>query len=63
VKAAYQVAIDQGTDSTNTPETFVLTPVLQNMVAELIKTSERYAYAIFFFAALLHFFETNLKKK
>jgi hypothetical protein len=44
VKAAYQVAVDQGTDSTNTPDTFVLTPVLQNMVLELIKTSERYQF-------------------
>ena len=41
IKAAYQVAMEGGTDKTNTPETFVLSSILQDMVNELIKTAER----------------------
>jgi hypothetical protein len=43
VKAAYQVAVDQGgaVDDKGTPQTFILSGVYQNMVSELIKTSDR----------------------
>uniref|UniRef100_A0A914LJG5 Importin N-terminal domain-containing protein n=1 Tax=Meloidogyne incognita TaxID=6306 RepID=A0A914LJG5_MELIC len=43
VKAAYKVAVDQGgaVDEKGTPQTFILSPVFQNMVTELIKTSDR----------------------
>ena len=44
VKAAYKVAVDQGgaVDEKGTPQTFILSPVFQNMVTELIKTSDRF---------------------
>jgi importin subunit beta-1 len=43
VKASFKVAVEQGgaVDEKGTPQTFILSSVFQNMVSELIKTSER----------------------
>uniref|UniRef100_A0A1I7S7A1 Importin N-terminal domain-containing protein n=1 Tax=Bursaphelenchus xylophilus TaxID=6326 RepID=A0A1I7S7A1_BURXY len=41
VKAIYQTAVQNGTDASGEPDTFMLSSVYQQMVQELIKTSER----------------------
>ncbi|KAH7727518.1 importin subunit beta-1 [Aphelenchoides avenae] len=41
VKAAYQVAVSQGTDDSGEPQTFILTSVFEQMVRELIATTDR----------------------
>ncbi|CAD5206634.1 unnamed protein product [Bursaphelenchus okinawaensis] len=41
VKAIYQTAVQNGTDSSGEPDTFMLSSVYQQMIQELIKTSER----------------------
>uniref|UniRef100_A0A914ZAG2 Importin N-terminal domain-containing protein n=1 Tax=Panagrolaimus superbus TaxID=310955 RepID=A0A914ZAG2_9BILA len=41
VKAAYQISKDQGTDETGEPETYVLSPVFEEMVKRLIITTDR----------------------
>uniref|UniRef100_A0A915ELT2 Importin N-terminal domain-containing protein n=1 Tax=Ditylenchus dipsaci TaxID=166011 RepID=A0A915ELT2_9BILA len=41
VKASYQVALEQGTDSFGQPHTFILSNVFENMIQELIKTTDR----------------------
>ena len=41
VKAAYQIAKDQGTDETGEPESYVLSPVFEEMVKRLITTTDR----------------------
>uniref|UniRef100_A0AC34RF88 Importin N-terminal domain-containing protein n=1 Tax=Panagrolaimus sp. JU765 TaxID=591449 RepID=A0AC34RF88_9BILA len=41
VKAAYQIARDQGTDESGEPETYVLSPVFMDMVKKLIETTDR----------------------
>uniref|UniRef100_A0A914D9W3 Importin N-terminal domain-containing protein n=1 Tax=Acrobeloides nanus TaxID=290746 RepID=A0A914D9W3_9BILA len=40
-KAAYQVAAEQGTDENGEPATYILSSVFQQMVDELIKTTDR----------------------
>jgi importin subunit beta-1 len=41
VKAAYQIAKDQGTDESGEPESYVLSPVFEEMVKRLITTTDR----------------------
>uniref|UniRef100_A0A914EA66 Importin subunit beta-1/Transportin-1-like TPR repeats domain-containing protein n=1 Tax=Acrobeloides nanus TaxID=290746 RepID=A0A914EA66_9BILA len=41
VKAAYQVAAEQGTDENDEPATYILSSVFQQMVDKLIKTTDR----------------------
>ncbi|KIH60025.1 HEAT repeat protein [Ancylostoma duodenale] len=41
VKAAYDMACSQGTDSSGQPETYALSPCFEAMISELIKTTDR----------------------
>jgi len=41
VKAAYQIAKDQGTDESGEPDTYLLSPVFSEMVRRLIETTDR----------------------
>lgn len=46
VKAAYDNACGQGTDSSGQPDTYALSPCFGAMVDELIKTTDRLATAL-----------------
>lgn len=41
VKAAYQIAKDQGTDDSGEPESYVLSPAFQEMVTRLVRVTDR----------------------
>uniref|UniRef100_A0A1I7WNE0 Importin N-terminal domain-containing protein n=1 Tax=Heterorhabditis bacteriophora TaxID=37862 RepID=A0A1I7WNE0_HETBA len=45
VKAAYDTAVSNGTDSTGQPDTYILSACFEAMISELIKTTDRYTSA------------------